>query len=180
MRNLLKALFANKSRTIRKLPTRKLELERLEDRLAPAGNILVSTNGPGLQQLLQEYTPGGTLVQAVEIPPAGAWEDARDLVADAAGNILVYNGTFDPYLSTYAAGAWNHQTYSGWSTVNNVSYGGIGLFGNYAFVTDMWTRKWSCQMTCAKLALRRGGKFSTCRFARNTGKLKTRRHENSD
>ena len=40
-------------------------------------------------------------MRSVAIPPGGVAEDARDLAADASGNILVYNGTFDPYLSTY-------------------------------------------------------------------------------
>ena len=118
--------------------SRKLALEGLEQRLALAGNLLVSTGAT--QQLFQEYTPTGSLVQSVVIPPGGPAEDARDLVADTSGNRLFYNGTFSPYLSTHsAAGTWSHQTHAGWSTVNNGSYGGIALAGNYAFVTDMTT-----------------------------------------
>src|SRR5687768_14867882 len=121
MRKFLAGAFRPKPHTIRKLRC-KPQLERLEDRLAPAGNILVSTNGLSTQ-LLQEYTPSGTLVQSQDIPAGGVAEDARDLVADSTGSILLYNGTFDPYLSTLStSGTWSHQTYSGWSTVNTVSY----------------------------------------------------------
>src|SRR5262249_18284514 len=120
--------------------SRHLDVELLEDRLVPAANLLVSTDGAAPQQLLQEYTSGGTLVRSLAIPPGGPAEDARDLVADSSGNILVYNGTFSPYLSTYSSsGSWSHPTFAGWSTFNTVSYGGIALFGNYVFVTDMNT-----------------------------------------
>jgi hypothetical protein len=117
------------------LPQRPL-LERLEDRLAPAGNLLVSAPG----QYFREYTPTGSIVRAVAIPQPGD-ANARDLVGDATGRIFFYNGTFTPFLSTYSSSSatWTHTTASGWSTVNNQTYGGIGLFGNYVFVTDMAT-----------------------------------------
>ena len=76
----------------------------------------------------------------MSIPPGGPQEDARDLAAGPDGRVHVYNGTFDPYLSTLdTAGAWSHRTYAGWSTVNNTRYGGLALSGDYAFATDMWT-----------------------------------------
>src|SRR5262245_37272750 len=125
MRNLLTALVQRKLRTCRKSHDRRPTLEILEDRLTPAGNILVSTDGPAAQQLLQEFTPAGSLVRSVAIPPGGPAEDARDLVSDPSGNVLVFNGTNDPYLSTYAGGSWSQATYPGWSTVNTVGYGGI-------------------------------------------------------
>ncbi len=119
--------------------SRRPVLENLESRLPLAGNLLVSTDGPA-QQLFQEYTPAGSLVQSVAIPPGGTAENARDLVADDSGNVLFYNGTFSPYLTTRSAeGDWSHVTYAGWSTVNNISYGGIALWSDYAFVTDMAT-----------------------------------------
>src|SRR5262249_4859030 len=131
MKNLLSALLGRARKSARKSTrksSRHLDVELLEDRLVPAANLLVSTDGAAPQQLLQEYTSGGTLVRSLAIPPGGPAEDARDLVADSSGNILVYNGTFSPYLSTYStSGSWSHQTFAGWSTVNNVSYGGIAL-----------------------------------------------------
>src|SRR5262245_6278828 len=139
-RNLSASARPTSSTVRRRWPRRPLSLERLEDRLAPSANILVSVDGSYPQQQFREYTPSGALVRTVVVPPGGAAEDARDLVADASGNVYLYNGTFDPYLSTYSTGGtWSHRTYSGWSTVNNTSYGGIGLSGSYVFVTDMTT-----------------------------------------
>jgi hypothetical protein len=70
-----------------------------------------------------------------------ATEYARDLVVLNNGNIAVYNGTFDPYLSIYdfQTTSWSHYTTPGFSTVNNVSYGGIGTLGDSIFLTDMNT-----------------------------------------
>ena len=68
-------------------------------------------------------------------------EYARDLVMLNNGNIAVYNGTFDAYLSIYdfQTTSWNHYTNPGFSTVNNGSYGGIGTLGDHIFLTDMNT-----------------------------------------
>ncbi len=76
------------------------------------------------------------------LPGGGSsWDEARDLTVDAAGNVSIYNGTFTPYLATYNAqsATWSQTTYAGWSTVNNVSYGGLAQDGNYIFATDMNT-----------------------------------------
>lgn len=130
------------SRNDHKRPIRsKPILDRLEDRLAPAGNLLVTTAGSYPQQFLKEYTPSGSLVRTVNVPPPpGLSSDtARDLVQDAGGKVYVYNGTFTPALATYNPGtsAWTQQQYTGWSTVNNGSYGGVGLYQNYVFASDM-------------------------------------------
>ncbi|MFO0890068.1 MAG: hypothetical protein U0790_13125 [Isosphaeraceae bacterium] len=42
--------------------------------------------------------------------------------------------TYDPDTS-----GWTHQSYPGWSTANNLTYGGIDLSGQYVFVTDTFT-----------------------------------------
>jgi len=101
------------------------------------GNILVSHN-----EVLSEYTPSGVLVSTRSIPyPTGnhpVTESARDIVLDDAGDLHVYNGTFDPYLSTLRVetDSWEHHTHPDWDTANNISYGGIAVFGSYVFVTD--------------------------------------------
>ena len=101
------------------------------------GNILVSEN-----EMLNEYTPEGVLVDSRSIPyPTGDHpisESARDSVRDEAGDIHVFNGTFDPYLTTLRVEteSWEHHTHPQWDTANNVSYGGIGVVGDYIFVTD--------------------------------------------
>src|SRR5262245_16803208 len=129
-------------------PTRKprsprLLLELLEDRLSPAANLLVTTTLAGTEQVLREFTPVGGLVRTALLPPVGGAQEAgRDLVYDqSSGKVHVYTGTFDPALSSYdlALGGWTQRTYSGWSTVNNLSYGGIGLLGDYVYATDMAT-----------------------------------------
>src|SRR5262249_26527881 len=140
-RSLLFRRSAHMARTTRR--RRRPMLEVLEDRVVPSGDLLVSTTGTYPQQVFQEFTAGGTLVRTVHIPaPPGTSSDtARDLVQDGSGKVYVYNGTFTPALATYnpSTSSWSQQGYSGWSTVNNVSYGGIGLFQNYVFASDMTT-----------------------------------------
>lgn len=70
-------------------------------------------------------------------------EQLRDLIVTPDGTLHIYSGTFDPTLQSFN---WqsdsnhnNTQTYSGWSTVNNGTYGGIDYYQNYIFVTDMTT-----------------------------------------
>ncbi len=106
-----------------------------------SGNILISTS-----KVLYEYTPAGVFVQSFPIPyPTGPYpptEYARDIaVRTGDPGVHVYNGTFDPYLSTLdtTTSMWSHETFAGWSTVNNGSYGGIAVGGAYVFVTDMDT-----------------------------------------
>jgi len=89
---------------------------------AEPGNVWVSTGNT----TIAEYTPTGTLVtSSVAVPDVGGdTPRARDLLVDSSDLIRLYNGTFDPYLSTYSPATltWtNHQTYTGWSTVNNIS-----------------------------------------------------------
>lgn len=100
------------------------------------GSLLVSVG-----EQLRTYTPDGMLISSEPIPyPGGApvTEGARDIVRAENGDIHVFNGTFSPFLSTRrsATGLWEHHTHPGWATVNNVSYGGVGVSGPYVFVTD--------------------------------------------
>lgn len=102
-----------------------------------AGNILLSNRAMGTQDFM-EFTPQGELVQRISISPLG---DGRDLTIDRDGRVQLYNGTFTPTLTTYdrAANSYSSRTLVGWTTVNNSTYGGIGTFGKYVFVTDMTT-----------------------------------------
>src|SRR5262245_14832486 len=103
------------------------------------GNILVSDEVFGTQGRIREFTPSGVLVQAFTFPTTG---QPRDIVVDANGNIQIYNGTFTPALTTLnpATGAVVSDTpFAGWSTVNNITYGGTAAFGTFAFVSDMAT-----------------------------------------
>lgn len=98
------------------------------------GNLLISSN-----EVLYEVSLDGVVQQSFSIP--GTSESARDIVMDTRGRVHVYNGTFIPQLSTFdpASMTWKHQTVPGWSTVNDVSFGGIGSVGDYVFLTDMRT-----------------------------------------
>ena len=113
----------------------------LADAVTP-GNLLIST-----ENTIYETTPDGQIVGAFPAQyPGGAYpqtEYARDIVLDSDGMVHVYNGTFSPYLSSRDAGSslnvWAHETFPGWNTANNVSYGGIDVHGSQVFVTDMLT-----------------------------------------
>jgi hypothetical protein len=144
MKRLLTLISRGASPRVNKAFRRRaLALEQLEDRLALAGNILATVAGPYPQHLFQEYTPTGSLVRAVNIPPTpgSSFDYARGIVEDPSGAVYVYNGTFNPYLAAYnpANGSWTQTTYPGWSTVSNVSYGGLAEFGNYVYASDMAT-----------------------------------------
>lgn len=107
-----------------------------------AGNLVISTD-----DVLYEYTPAGVFVQSFAIPyatgPYPVLEYARDIAISVdKTEIHVYNGTYEPYVSTLdlSTSLWSHQTFAGWSTANNVSYGGIGVGGGAnVYVTDMAT-----------------------------------------
>ena len=109
------------------------------------GNLLVQWQTPGqVAYQVTEYRTDGTAVQTFDVPqPPGQTDvrNPRDLAFDSSGDLQVYNGTFDPYLSSLdtASDSWTHRTAAGWSTVNNVSFGGLATYGNLVFVTDMRT-----------------------------------------
>ncbi|MEM7052253.1 MAG: hypothetical protein AAF604_21480 [Acidobacteriota bacterium] len=98
-------------------------------------NILVSSDNT-----IYEVTKAGVLVDSFPVDNVGS-EVARDLVIDEDGLLHVFNGTLFPKLSTYDPDTetWEHNTFAGWSTANQYSYGGIATYGQYIFVTDMET-----------------------------------------
>src|SRR5260221_684032 len=111
--------------------------------VTPAGNILVSNlrlSPSG--KFLREVTPAGGIVRTLTVP---APTDERDIIVADNGDIDVFNGTFPALgqvlMSTYSAtsGTWSSRTTANWSTVNNLTYGGVAAWGNYVFVTDMTT-----------------------------------------
>ena len=107
------------------------------------GDILVSSTTDFQTSLLREYTPTGTLVQTFSVPIApGGDAYSRGIATDASGNVQIYNGTFSPYLTTLnptGSGSFSNHTFSGWSTVNDIYFGGVAVNGNYAYATDMST-----------------------------------------
>lgn len=110
------------------------------------GNILVSTGAFFTSHPRQviEFTPIGTMVQFFNVPVptgGGPTDQVRDLVVGGDGRVYIYNGTFSPTLTVLSpeTGAFIQTQGVGFSTINNGSYGGIGTFGNYVFVTDQTT-----------------------------------------
>ena len=95
------------------------------------GNIVACVNGKHLYEL----TLDGDVVQTFAIPGG----DARDLAVDDQGRAHVYNGGFDPVLSTLdpVTGEWTSRDFPGWNSAGNLSYGGIATYADYVFVTDM-------------------------------------------
>jgi hypothetical protein len=120
-----------------------LRLEILEERTLLAGNLLIDAQVPGQGAYnLMEYTQQGVQVSshAVVAAPGGDLE-ARGLSVDPSGNVNIYDGTFSPSLATYtpAAGSFSFQSFAGWSTVNNISYGGVAAYKSFVFASDMST-----------------------------------------
>ncbi|MBI5763144.1 MAG: WD40 repeat domain-containing protein [Planctomycetes bacterium] len=106
------------------------------------GNILISTGQPFQPRTLSEYTRAGQFVQSFTIPtplsPLPTSEIPRDVVVTPDGLAHVYNGTFDPFLSTLnpMSLTWSHRDHPGWTTIANTTYGGIATIGQYIFATD--------------------------------------------
>lgn len=103
------------------------------------GNLLV-TSGSASQ--LQEFTISGTVVQSFNIPPAPTgFPMLRGVALGPDGRAQMYNGTFAALLTTLqpVTGQLENRSFPQWSTVNNGSYGGVGVFGNFVYATDMRT-----------------------------------------
>lgn len=109
------------------------------------GSIVVNSQTPGVMSYkATEYNLQGGIIQTFSIPqPPGQTEylNPRDMAFTNSNQLHIYNGTFNPYLSSYdsSSDTWTNRTSSGWSTVNNGSYGGIAAWNTSVFVTDMPT-----------------------------------------
>ncbi|MCA9082913.1 MAG: proprotein convertase P-domain-containing protein [Planctomycetaceae bacterium] len=94
--------------------------------------------------LLEEYSPNGTLVRSVPVPwPGGVrpvGEDVHDLIVMNDGRVAVYNGTASANLSLYnpSTDSWQHFTgISGLSAdPTDNAVGGLASIGDYVFLTD--------------------------------------------
>lgn len=100
--------------------------------LAPGtAEILVSSANQ-----LQRFSLDGQWLGSEAITANGAMESARDLIQHPLQGMWVFNGTFQPELSHYWEGIWTSQSFAGWSTPNNLSYGGIANLDDFIYVTD--------------------------------------------
>jgi len=114
------------------------------------GNLIATVNeftgSASAPTYIAEYSPSGVRIQILATVPAPGGtgptsEEARDLVLGPGNAIHVYNGTFDPFLARLdlGAGTWTQQTFAGWSTVNNLSFGGLARLDAFVYATDMTT-----------------------------------------
>ena len=109
------------------------------------GSFLVNSDGLVLEyaRIETEFGAINTTLVGSKALGNGSTEQLRDIVVTLDGTLHTYNGTFAPSLQSYnwqtSYSQHNIQTFSGWSTVNNGSYGGIDYYQNYVFVTDMKT-----------------------------------------
>ena len=85
----------------------------------------------------------GSQIKGTYTVPIGpeSYQTVRDIAALQGSSFAVYNGTFQPSLTLHnpSKGIWRQDLLPGWSTVNNVSYGGLTTFGNSLYATDMLT-----------------------------------------
>lgn len=123
-----------------------LTLEQLEDRTLLSGNLLITAESLiSIGYNLMEYSQQGALLssQPVALPPGSSdfFPHARGLSVSPSGNVNVYDGTSTPALATYSpsANSWAYLTDSGWSTVDNISYGEAAAYKNFVFASDMDT-----------------------------------------
>jgi PEP-CTERM motif len=106
------------------------------------GDILVSSTTDLQTSILREYTPTGTLVQTFSVPVApGGDAYSRGIATDTSVNVHIYNWTCSPYLTTLdpTTSTFSNHTFGGWSTVNDIYFGGVVVNGKYAYATDMAT-----------------------------------------
>ena len=99
------------------------------------GNLIVTDSSRGT---LTEYTPAGAIVQTFTLSPQLGSEMLRDVVADSAGNLHAFNGTFAPSLSTIetATGSQTDTTSEPFSSSNVLGYGSVAATAGQVFVSD--------------------------------------------
>jgi hypothetical protein len=103
-------------------------------------NVLVS-----MANSVREFTPTGALVRKIPFNyNNGPYQEAeclRDMVVGPDGSIDTFNGTFSPFFTRYSPSSktFTHTNFSGWSTINALSYGGIAAYQSFVYVTDMAT-----------------------------------------
>ncbi len=109
-----------------------------------SGNILVAHHSEALEApAILEFTPAGTLVREVVIPPPPGVQtfEARDLVVDPQGRIHVqigfsgFNGNRTLATLT-SAGAWQFRPVPNWSLQGVTYFGAMGVSKDYIYAPD--------------------------------------------
>ncbi len=88
---------------------------------------------------IREITTAGSVVRTINLSTS---DQLRGMVLDANGHIDVYRGASPAYLSIIDPSTGTEiasTTFSGWTTADTATSGGIAAYGNYVFVTDMNT-----------------------------------------
>lgn len=109
--------------------------------ISGADDIFVSQGFSGGKGTITEYTPSGDYVRTLQVPantgssaPNGT-EYLRGIAVTDAGQIVGFNGTFSPQLTTYHPGTrtFTSRAASPWLIYNNVSSGSLGVTQGYTF-----------------------------------------------
>lgn len=110
----------------------------LDHTVITPGN-LYATNYPAFEtNFLYELNDEGAIA---EMDFSDETEEPRELVIDEHGLIHLWDGVFNPNLTTYnpATGEFSFRTFQGWSTANVTGYGGLAAYKNFVFATDQNT-----------------------------------------
>lgn len=110
------------------------------------GDLQFTTYGIGELQIIAsaeqrflQFDKDGSLLASHLIPESASLARTRDLIFHPQFGVHFYNGVFTPELTQWYDEVWLSQTFAGWSTVNNISYGGLAQFNQWLFATDMQT-----------------------------------------
>ena len=107
------------------------------------GNALAGTAGQPEENTVREFNQDGTFLGSTQFRYRNGayfqYEFLRDVTVSSSRNLLAFNGTFEPYLTTYSATSksFSDTTYPGWTYINRSQGGSVALYNNYAFVADL-------------------------------------------
>lgn len=103
-------------------------------------SVLVSYGG---SDFIAEFSRTGEMLQSLRVPhprpdATGGSEFVRDIERNADGSVSMFNGTFQPYLTTWnpTDGSFTHDTLTGWSSDGNMFFGNLGSYKNFVFASD--------------------------------------------
>lgn len=115
----------------------------LGDLAASVNEFTGSSTAP---RYLAEYTTAGVQRQMFPAVPqpggSGPTTDTlRDLTVGPGNALYLYNGTFTPTLTRLdlVSNTYSQQSFAGFSTINNGTFGGLSNRGPYVFATDQQT-----------------------------------------
>jgi hypothetical protein len=87
-------------------------------------------------QTVYEYDRYGQLLSTTDVPMSMDGGQVRDILILENGRLAVFNGTFAPELNVFDGTWWESYQIDGWSSANNMSYGGIANVGDVVYLTD--------------------------------------------